>query len=246
MRTSHVLESLLAPLAEVGSGAWLWELVTAGGPVGQAITGTLVVVSVAAVALVIEQLLTLTRERLAPDGLAERVARALEAGDLATATEACNRQPSLLADALRAGLVEAATTGPATTWPAVEKGIEDAAGDSAVRLLRRLDYLSVIGNLGPMLGLLGTVVGMLMAFAEVASTEGGASAAQLASGIYQALVTTVLGLVIAIPSLAAHAVLRNRLDNLVADAIGEAERATRPLKRAIIGGKPARHAQGTP
>jgi biopolymer transport protein ExbB len=220
--------------AVTGSADWYVELLLSGGPLGQAITGALLLVSVVAVALAIEQTLVLRRERVAPQGLADRVARALDAGDLVTATEACNRQPSLLAEVLTASLGEAQSMGPATTWPAVEKVAEDATTDSATRLVRRLDYLAVISNLSPMLGLLGTVVGMLLAFAEVASTEGGATAGQLASGIYQALVTTVLGLVIAIPALAAHAVLRNRLDGLVADAVVDAERALRPLKRAIF------------
>jgi biopolymer transport protein ExbB len=226
----------LAPLgaAATGSAAWYAELLLSGGPLGQAITGSLALVSVVALALAIEQTLVLRRERVAPAGLADRVARALDAGDIATANEACARQPSLLAEVLSASLGEAQAMGPATTWPAVEKVAEDATADSATRLSRRLDYLAVISNLSPMLGLLGTVVGMLLAFAQVASSEGGATAGQLASGIYQALVTTVLGLVIAIPALAVHAVLRNRLDGLVADAVVDAERALRPLKRAIL------------
>ncbi|MCA9238589.1 MAG: MotA/TolQ/ExbB proton channel family protein, partial [Planctomycetales bacterium] len=79
--------------------------------------------------------------------------------------------------------------------------------------------------------LLGTVVGMIFAFQEVAETQGAARAAELAGGIYQALVTTVGGLLVAIPSLAVFAVFRNRIDGLVTETAFAAQRALRPLKR---------------
>ena len=82
-----------------------------------------------------------------------------------------------------------------------------------------------------MVGLLGTVVGMIDAFQEVADKSGSAGAADLAKGIYQALVTTVGGLIVAIPSLAAFAVFRNRVDQLVAEAAYAAQQVFAPLKR---------------
>jgi biopolymer transport protein ExbB len=94
-----------------------------------------------------------------------------------------------------------------------------------------VEYLSVIGSLAPMLGLLGTVTGMLMAFQQVATSQGKAGAADLAEGIYQALVTTVVGLMIAIPALGAFAVFRNRVDQLVAEAAYMVQHAFGPLKR---------------
>ena len=95
----------------------------------------------------------------------------------------------------------------------------------------KVEYLSVIGNLAPMVGLLGTVTGMIFAFQQVASTQGSAGAADLAEGIYQALVTTVGGLIVAIPSLGAFAIFRNRADQFVAEAAYSAQHALAPLKR---------------
>ena len=83
-----------------------------------------------------------------------------------------------------------------------------------------------------MVGLLGTVIGMIFAFQEVADTQGAARAAELASGIYQALVTTVGGLLVAIPSLGAFAVFRNRVDELIAETAYTAQHAMLPIKRA--------------
>ena len=209
--------------------AWVWQLVSAGGVPGLLIVGVLGLLSLAAAALVIEHLLTLRTSVLAPEGLASRIAKHLTAGDTAAASKACAATPCFLSRVVAAGLMEAGTG-----WGAAEKAMEDAADSQSARYLRRIDYLSVIGNLAPMLGLLGTVIGMILAFGEVADTEGTATAAQLAGGIYQALVTTVAGLLVAIPSLAAYAVLRNRVDALTADVVAQAEIATRPLKRMLV------------
>ena len=74
-------------------------------------------------------------------------------------------------------------------WEAIEKAMEDAMAEQSARLFRKIEYLSVIGNIAPMVGLLGTVTGMIFAFQQVATTRGAAGAGDLAEGIYQALVT---------------------------------------------------------
>ncbi|MBN2292731.1 MAG: MotA/TolQ/ExbB proton channel family protein, partial [Pirellulales bacterium] len=116
-------------------------------------------------------------------------------------------------------------------WTAIEKAVEDATADQSARLFRKIEYLSVIGNIAPMLGLLGTVIGMIFAFHQVAETQGAARAGDLAEGIYLALVTTVEGLIVAIPALAAFAVFRNRVDQLVAEVAYSAQHTLAPLKR---------------
>jgi biopolymer transport protein ExbB len=85
-----------------------------------------------------------------------------------------------------------------------------------------------------MLGLLGTVVGLTFAFHEVASTQGVARAADLADGIYHALVSTVGGLIVAIPAMAMYAVFRNRLDQLAAETAYAALHALGPVKRILL------------
>jgi biopolymer transport protein ExbB len=206
-----------------GSPEGIWGILRAGGPVGLLI----VLLSVAAVALVIEHLMTIRQRVLMPPGLGEEVRRLLAEGKLASARQRCQAQPSFLAFVLDAGLAEAGSG-----WPSVEKAMEDAAADQSARLFRKIEYLSLIGNISPMLGLLGTVIGMIFAFREVADTQGAARAADLAEGIYLALVTTVEGLIVAIPSLGAFAVFRNRVDQLVAEAAYVAQHVFSPLKRA--------------
>jgi biopolymer transport protein ExbB len=215
--------------------AWLWELLTSGGAAGLTLIGLLVVLSLAALALAVEQFVTLRSSSVAPAGLAARIAKRIEAGDLAAAKQACNEQDCFLGEVVRTAIDEVSEHPTTVEWPAIEKSMEDAIEAEAARLLRRIDYLSVIGNLAPMVGLLGTVIGMIFAFREVAATQGAATAGELASGIYQALVTTVGGLLVAIPSLGAYAVLRNRVDALSAEVATDAERATKPLKRSLMG-----------
>jgi len=209
---------------EEGSGSpeGIWGILSAGGPVGLLI----MLLSVAAVALAIEHIMTIREPVLMPPGLSDEVRSLLSEGKLAPARQRCHREPSFLSFVLEAGLAEADGG-----WAAIEKAVEDATADQSARLFRKIEYLSVIGNIAPMLGLLGTVIGMIFAFREVADTQGAARAADLAEGIYLALVTTVEGLIVAIPSLAAFAVFRNRVDQLVAEVSYVTQHVFAPLKR---------------
>lgn len=217
------------------------EIVFSGGVVGVSIMSLIILCSVAAVALTVEQLLTLRASVLMPPGLRERVQQQLAAGNLKGAFQACEAQPSFLSFLLRTSLAEAESG-----WSAVEKALEDAAAEQTARLMRRVEYLAVIGNIAPMLGLLGTVVGLLFAFHEVASTQGVARAADLANGIYHALVSTVSGLIVAIPSLAVYAGLRNRVDQLAAEAAYTALHALAPVKRILLSTRSASPAAQPP
>jgi biopolymer transport protein ExbB len=228
--------------AEAPEGYTFWEIVFSGGPIGIAMMIALILCSMAAMALTIEQWWTIRRDNLIPPKLGDEVRGLLSAGQLATAQAKCKEQDSFLGFVLSRGLSEADGG-----WDAVEKAMEEGATEQAARMMRRVEYLSVIASIAPMLGLLGTVVGMVMAFKQVAETQGAARPAELAEGIYTALVTTVAGLMIAIPSLGAFALLRNRVDELVAEAIYAAEHATLPLKRFVRQrGRPSRPANEAP
>lgn len=221
-----IAEEVAAETAQTGAPEGLFRILFSGGWPGTIIILALFALSLTAAYLVFEQIMTLRRNEIMPEGLGEEVRQLLLAGRVAEATQACRDQPSLLSFVLLNGLAEIEGG-----WPAVEKALEDALAEQAARLLRKAEYLSVIGNLAPMLGLLGTVTGMILAFQTVARTQGSANAAQLAEGIYEALVTTVGGLVVAIPALAAFAILRNRVDQVVAEAAYIAQHVFAPLKR---------------
>ncbi len=221
------------PAAPTGSTApadaapdGFFDIVFSGGWFGFAIILLLAALSLTAAYLVFEQIMTLRRSEVMPDGLGDQVRQMLMSGRLAEADQVCRAKPSFLSYVLLNGLAEIDGG-----WSAVEKALEDATAEQSARLFRKIEYLSVIGNIAPMVGLLGTVTGMIMAFQQVASTQGAAGAGDLAEGIYQALVTTVGGLIVAIPSLGAFAVFRNWVDQLVAEAAYIAQHTFAPLKR---------------
>lgn len=220
---------LLAQTAEHHPPETFFEIAFSGGWVGITIMGLIILCSIGALALSAEQLLTLRASVLMPAGLRERIQQQLAAGNLKGAFQACDAQPSFLAILVRTSLAEAESG-----WTAVEKALEDATAEQTARLMRRVEYLAVIGNIAPMLGLLGTVVGLTFAFHEVASTQGVARAADLADGIYHALMSTVAGLIVAIPAMAMYAALRNRVDQLAAEAAYAALHALGPVKRVLI------------
>lgn len=214
------------PAKEVKNPNTVWNIVFGGNFVGATIMCGLFALSFIGAYLFFDQLLTIRRRSLVPEELDEHVRTYLQDGKIKEAEQACRKQPSVLAAILVAGLGEADLG-----WSAAEKALEDAMAEQSARLFRKLEFLSVIGNIAPMLGLLGTVTGMLFAFYEIAQQKGTAGAADLAVGIYQALVTTVVGLIIAIPSLGAFAFFRNRIDQIMAEAASAANHAFGPLRK---------------
>jgi len=177
----------------------LLDIVFSGGLTGMAILILLLGLSLTAVYLVVDHILTLRASEIMPVDLGVQLRELLSSGKYREADALCRETPCFLSFVISHGLGELEGG-----WSAVEKAMEDAMAEQSARLFRKIEYLSVIGNIAPMVGLLGTVTGMIFAFQQVAATQGGAGAGDLAEGIYQALVTTVGGLIVAIPSLGAH------------------------------------------
>lgn len=225
--TLNIQMTLLAETAIANeSPTGFFGILLSGGLVGILILLVLAGLSITAAYLLFDQVMTLRRKEILPDGVSDMVRQALLTGRPAEADAACRRVPSVLSVVLLSGLSEFEFG-----WREVEKAVEDSLAQQSARLMRRIEYLSVIGNIAPMVGLLGTVTGMIFAFQQVAATRGAAGAGDLAEGIYQALVTTVCGLVVAIPSLAIYAVCRNRVDSLIAEVAYQSQHALAPIKR---------------
>jgi len=102
----------------------------------------------------------------------------------------------------------------APSFAAMKEAMETAIGEQTAEQFRKIEYLNIIGNLGPLLGLLGTVLGMIEAFSMMQAAGGSANPADLAGGISKALAHTFLGLFLAVPCLAAFGVLRTIVDRL--------------------------------
>lgn len=197
------------------------SLIAAGGMIGAVIIG----LSLAMVSLIVEHLLSIRRSALMPSGLADSLHKSIGERQYAAADKQCREKPSFLAYVVSAGLQEVGLG-----YAAVEKSMEDACQEQAARLYRKIEYLSVIGTLAPMIGLMGTVLGMIRAFSEFAS-KAVPQTADFAPAISQALVTTLLGLGVAVPALAAFSLFRNRIDEFVAETSLLAEQVLSPYKR---------------
>ncbi len=216
-------ESTAANASNGGERSKLLELVLAGGWIG----AVLLVASILAVSLAIRLALALRRAVFFSPELETVVADALARNDFAAALAAAEeRNDAVVGRVLAAGLRETDRG-----WAAVEKGLEDAVAEETAAFYRRTEPLATIGNVAPMLGLLGTVVGMVSTFGELAVADG--SGRNLAGGIYFALVTTVDGLLVAIPVLVAHSVLNARGAARFAELIQRLDRLFASSKRLL-------------
>jgi len=217
------------------------SIVFSGGILGIGIMLALIGLSLITVYLIVDQALTLRKKDILPSDFAESIRQLLVQGRLKEADQLCREKPSPLAFIVASGIAEVEFG-----WPAVEKALEDSTAEQGARLYRKVEYLSVLGNLAPMLGLLGTVSGMILAFRQVALSQGAAGAGDLAQGIYSALVTTVAGLIIAIPAMGAFAIYRNRIDQLIAETAYAAQHAFAPIRRRLPGATPPRATPARP
>lgn len=207
----------------------LRQLVDDAGTIGIIIA----VLSIAMVALIVEHLISIRSNALMPPGLAEEVHSLIAQQQYRSADSVCKSNPSFLSYILSAGLSEVQMG-----YGAVEKAMEDAAMQQSARLNRKIEYLSVIGTLSPMLGLLGTVWGMILAFSEF-TAKANPDVAELAPGISKALITTLFGLSVTVPALASFAFFRNRIDELVAQSSLLAEHVFADFKHAtVLGNRP--------
>jgi len=203
------------------------DSIKAGGYIGVII----ILMSVVAVAFVIEHSITIRKERLMPEAALDQLEELIARGDLQAATQFCEdpRNYSLATDVILAGLERYQSS--EFGFADYKSAVEEAGEDNTARLYRKTDGLNIIGVIAPMLGLFGTVEGMMEAFNIVASTEGSAKPYQLADSISKALVTTWLGLVVAIPSMVAFSYFRNKIDSLVSECGKRVERVLTPISR---------------
>lgn len=181
------------------------ELVTAGGW----LMVLILLCSVVALAICIERLYTLNPRKISPPHLLATVWKQLKAGELDASRLRQLRQSSPLGRILAAGLVNAGHG-----RDVMKESIQEAASHVVHELERYLNTLGTIAAIAPLLGLLGTVVGMIKVFAEIMA-QGTGNASALAGGISEALITTAAGLVVAIPALAMHRYLSGRIDAIV-------------------------------
>ena len=223
MFLAAVLLTTMAPAAmaqegsaQGGLGKSFWQLqwdASFSDPVGAADILSILIGSIAGIALIVEHGLTIRRKVMLPELTIAQIKTMFDERRFREALEFCQNDPSYVAAVIHAGLIEAANG-----YGAMEKAMGDAAEERSARLFRKIEYLNLIGNICPMLGLFGTVYGMMICFHTIANKGGTASPTDLALGIMLALFSTFLGLVAAMPALTGYAIYKNRIDQLGIEA----------------------------
>jgi biopolymer transport protein ExbB len=207
-----------------------------GGPIGW----LLIVIDVASWAIIIEHFISIRRFNMVPEPIRAQIGSFVEAKQYREMIEYTAGDPSFLSYVVHQAVTEAGHG-----YSAMERALEEATEERTTKLLRKIELLNIIGNVSPMMGLLGTVYGMIKVFSKIVEQKGMPNPAELAGGVGTALVTTFWGLIVAIPALAAYAVMRNRIDALASEAtmIGQEIISTfRPGARKPAGGEPANSA----
>ena len=209
---------------------------------GSMIIWFLLVLSMLSIGFIGNMALTNQRKSILPAGVVEAVERLVKASKYREVLELTRAEPSFFSQVVHAGISEASHG-----FASVLRAMEQTADELTTNRLRRLEYLNVLGQVSPMIGLFGTVYGMILAFQAIVLTGGDADPILLAGGISTALTTTFWGLVVAIPALAGYAVVRNRIDQFTAEATMAAEALLnqfrpRPGGRGSGGSAPAKPA----
>ncbi len=204
------------------SGGWTLKLI--------------ILLSIIALALAIFYMLTFRAAILYPRALTSRMLQAADAGDREALQSLCSDDPSPAARIIAAAMEQAAIN-PELDYQALRDAIEDEGGRQANSLWQRLQYMMDVAVIAPMVGLLGTVLGMLTAFADLRTEIGGVRPDTLSQGVAKALITTAGGLIVGILAMILYAVFRGRVNSLIA---GLEESCSRILRVFISNHKPNR------
>ncbi len=201
------------------------QFVISGGPI---VWFVLLPMSLVMVFFAVEHSLTIRRKKLLPSGIGKQIVGIIrQFGPRQLAARIADR-----GDFVSMAVVKAVVQGRGD-WFRMRNLLAESLQEQAWGLLRRIEWLNLIGNVSPMVGLFGTVFGMIKLFNGIVTAGGQPQPAQLADGISVALVTTFWGLFIAIPALAIHGVFRNRIETLASDAVVEAENIVPEIRRSL-------------
>jgi biopolymer transport protein ExbB len=182
------------------------KVIKDGGPIGWVI----ILVSIISLSLIIEHFVSIRRDKLAPPEIVDQMHELFDQENYQEAIELCEAEPNIFTN-----VVGAALHRMSGGFEAMEAAVAEVGEEESVKLHQKISYLSLIGTIAPMLGLFGTVTGMILAFTIIAEKKGAADPGELAVGISQALVTTFLGLFVAIPTMVFFFYFRNKVVMLV-------------------------------
>jgi len=189
-------------------GKTFLDNVKAGGWIGH----TIIVCSIIGVSLSLTYAFQIRRDALVPPALLGQVEQRFEDEEYEEAFHVCEANPSFISSILTAGLAKLDEG-----WGEMEKSMQETGEIETQKLNQKVGYISLIAAIAPMLGLFGTVSGMIRTFNVIALSEVQPKPADLAGGISEALVTTYEGLVVAIPMTVLFAIFRNRIASVLVE-----------------------------
>jgi biopolymer transport protein ExbB len=166
-----------------------------GGGVGFIFLLPIEIASIATIAFVIEHFVTIQRDKLVPPEVVVELETLLDEEQYEEAIDLCEATKNYITN-----IVGAAIARVGEGYEAMVAAAEAATDEQNLKLQHKISWLPLLGNIGPLMGLFGTVTGMVMAFTQIAMSTGSPSPQDLAQGIFTALVTTVWGLLVAIPA----------------------------------------------
>ena len=185
----------------------MWDMILAG----RYMMIPIALFSFVGLAVIIERLMVLQRQRIICPEIAQAVETLSASKNLSVAYAICERSPGPFSNVVTAGLDHADND-----WTIIRDVLEEAGRQEATRLTRRLGVLETVAAVSPLLGLLGTVIGMIRVFSSVSQT-GLSNPEVLSAGISEAMVTTAAGLIVGIPALVAYNWLNGRADRIILD-----------------------------
>ena len=191
------------------SSGGFYDIVFGSGIVGMILWFALFGDGALAIYFAIDSSVLIKPDKLMPKKLMDGVQGAMAEGDVVKAMEICQQNPSAMSS-----IVLAAFQHIEEGFEAIQEAVTAASDLEQEKIQQRLNWISVCGNLGPSLGLLGTVQGMILTFQALAC-GGAGDASALASSIGQALWTTAGGLIVSIPSITIFYSLRNKANRLI-------------------------------
>jgi biopolymer transport protein ExbB len=197
-------QNAFAEEAAVGHTKSVMELFEATGIVGYLMVG----LSIAGTALTIEHIINIKREKISPPEVSEELSALLEEGNHDEAQEVAENSGGYVGT-----LVGAALRARNAGYEEMIGALELSAAEETFKLQAKISYLSLIGNTAPLLGLLGTVTGMISSF-QVIETLKAPTPKDLAGGVYESLVNTTMGLFVAIVFLLIYFVYKNKVTKL--------------------------------
>jgi biopolymer transport protein ExbB len=166
----------------------------------------ILVVSLAMVALVIEHFVSIQRDKIVPPEVVDEIEALFEEEEYQEALELCESEPNYLTNMLAAALPKLNAG-----FDTMEEQLSEAGHMEGLKLHTKISYVSLISQLAPLMGLFGTVLGMVSAFNEIVKLGPAVTPKDLAQGVQSALITTLMGLIVAIPAIGFYFYFRNRV-----------------------------------